>query len=146
MDGRVFYDRVAEHGELEWLGVREGSDPTADEVYVGYGTAGAKLALPVETILSREWDEIEAVLTGKRQARVLTHLTRIVGYFSQVHNWNRSKHTELADRGRGGYVLPERLPVRTSDFGELSRAASSAEPQQTGRTPAVLRKQAAPAA
>ena len=108
MDGRVFYDRVGEHGELEWLGVRRRPDPAADEVYVGYRTTGTRFALPVEAILSREWDELEAVLTGKRQARVLTHLTRIVGYFSQVHNWNRSKHAELADRRRGGYFIPER--------------------------------------
>ncbi len=114
MDGCVFYDRVAEHGDLEWLGVRRDHDPAADEneVYVGYSPTDTKFALPVETILTREWDELEAVLTGKRQARVLTHLTRIVGYFSQVHNWNRSKHAELADRRQGGYFIPERLPVR----------------------------------
>ena len=114
MDGRVFYDQVTENEELEWLGARQGPDPAMDEVYVGYRATGTKFALPVETILSREWGELEAVFTEKRQARVLTHLTRIVGYFSQVHNWNRSKHAELADRHGGGYVLPERAVMKAN--------------------------------
>jgi ribonucleoside-triphosphate reductase (formate) len=29
----------------------------------------------------------------------------VVGYFSRVDNWNRSKHGELADRHAGDYVL-----------------------------------------
>ncbi len=107
MDGRVFFDRVVAHDDIEWLGV----NPASDEVHVGHGRTGTSFALPVETILSREWDELEAVLTGRRQARVLTHLTRIVGYFSQVHNWNRSKHAELRDRQSGSYVVAEE-PVR----------------------------------
>ncbi len=115
MDGRVFFDRVAAHDDLEWLGVRRGADAVSDEVYVGYGRTGAKLAVPVEAVLTREWDELEAVLTGKRPGRVLGHLTRIVGYFSQVHNWNRSKHAELRDRQSGSYVVAEvavREPAR----------------------------------
>ncbi len=115
MDGRVFFDRVAAHDGLEWLGVRRGADAASDEVYVGYGQTGAKFAVPVEAILTGEWDELEAVLAGKRPGRVLSHLTRIVGYFSQVHNWNRSKHAELRDRQSGSYVVAEvavREPAR----------------------------------
>ena len=80
MDGQVFYDRVAEHGDLEWLGVRQDQDPATDEdeVYVGYSPTGTKFALPVETILTREWDELEAVLTGKRQARILAQKPKTV--------------------------------------------------------------------
>jgi len=32
-------------------------------------------------------------------------LTRIVGYFSRVSNWNKSKHGELKDRQRGDYSV-----------------------------------------
>ncbi len=111
MDGRDFFDRVDTHGGLDWIGSRQGSGPGTDEVYVSHATTGAKFALPVETILAHEWDELEAVLTGKRLPRVLTHLTRIVGYYSQVHNWNRSKHAELKDRGEGTYLVSEPRPV-----------------------------------
>ena len=103
--GREFYDKVEAHPELEWLGARRGADPASDEVHVGYGRTGAKFAVPVEAILTREWDELEAVLTGRRPGRVLVHQTRIVGYFSQVHNWNRSKHAELADRQNAPHVI-----------------------------------------
>ena len=32
-------------------------------------------------------------------------MTRVVGYFSRVHNWNRSKIGELKDRRRGNYSV-----------------------------------------
>jgi ribonucleoside-triphosphate reductase len=32
-------------------------------------------------------------------------LTRIVGYFSRVSNWNKSKHGELKDRQKGNYSV-----------------------------------------
>ena len=37
-------------------------------------------------------------------------LTRIVGYFSRIDNWNKSKIGELRDRRAGSYVLPEKEP------------------------------------
>ncbi len=33
-------------------------------------------------------------------------ITRIVGYFSRVNNWNRSKIGELKDRHKGDYAIP----------------------------------------
>ena len=32
-------------------------------------------------------------------------ITRVVGYFSRVNNWNKSKLGELRDRQRGSYSL-----------------------------------------
>ena len=37
----------------------------------------------------------------------MTHVTRIVGYYSQLQNWNRSKLAELRDRHKGDYSVPE---------------------------------------
>jgi len=37
-------------------------------------------------------------------------ITRIVGYFSRVNNWNPSKLAELRDRQRGNYKLPSLSP------------------------------------
>ncbi|MDD5729434.1 MAG: anaerobic ribonucleoside-triphosphate reductase, partial [Victivallales bacterium] len=37
------------------------------------------------------------------------NITRIVGYFSRVNNWNPSKLEELADRHKGDYKVPEGL-------------------------------------
>lgn len=41
-------------------------------------------------------------------------ITRIVGYFSRVNNWNRSKLGELADRHKGNYLV-EVSPVSAPD-------------------------------
>lgn len=35
----------------------------------------------------------------------LSGVTRIVGYYSKVHNWNKSKIGELQDRHKGDYAV-----------------------------------------
>jgi hypothetical protein len=34
-------------------------------------------------------------------------LSRVVGYFSAIHNWNGSKQAELRDRQKGNYAVPQ---------------------------------------
>lgn len=48
-------------------------------------------------------DVIEALETGVREK--LYSVTRIVGYYSRVSNWNKSKLGELNDRHRGDYSV-----------------------------------------
>ena len=48
-------------------------------------------------------DVIEALETGVREK--LYSVTRIVGYYSRVSNWNKSKLGELNDRHRGNYSV-----------------------------------------
>ncbi len=114
MQGRDFFDRVAEHAELEWLGVHErpvlgpGRQTPPAEVLVLHVSRDVKYALSPHAVLEHSWDELESVLTGKRWPNIMTHLTRIVGYFSRVQNWNRSKLAELRDRHAGDYALPEK--------------------------------------
>ena len=50
-------------------------------------------------IESNEWNSL------KKQMPQLTYMTRIVGYFSQIHNWNVSKKGELKDRHKGAYTV-----------------------------------------
>lgn len=45
------------------------------------------------------------VLDGKREATVMTGITRIIGYFSAVKNWNKGKLGELKDRQAGNYKV-----------------------------------------
>jgi len=58
-------------------------------------------------VAENDWDILEAILTGQRQPLVLEHMTRIVGYYSKVKNWNRSKLGELRDRQAGNYRISE---------------------------------------
>jgi hypothetical protein len=106
MNPMEFYQKVDAHKGLTWLGC----SPEAGEVFVEATRLGSKLAVPLHEILDHEWDELEAVLIGKRRSRVLTHITRIVGYYSATHNWNRSKIAELNDRHKKSemYKLPEK--------------------------------------
>ncbi len=47
--------------------------------------------------------EFVKVIMGERSPVILNGITRIVGYFSKVNNWNKSKISELNDRRKGEY-------------------------------------------
>ena len=49
--------------------------------------------------------EIISVIRNERKGVVLEGVTRIVGYYSRVKNWNQSKVGELRDRASGSYGL-----------------------------------------
>ena len=46
------------------------------------------------------WQQLNRLVINGRD---VTGYTRIVGYFSNTSNWNKSKIGELKDRGRGNY-------------------------------------------
>jgi hypothetical protein len=58
-----------------------------------------KLFISDDGIATQEWDKIKIGIPN------LTHMTRIVGYYSRVNNWNKSKLGELNDRQVGDYAL-----------------------------------------
>ena len=62
-------------------------------------------SLPMESVTALEWDTIVAILTGKREPQALTQMSRCVGYFSRISNWNPSKIGELKDRQKGNYAV-----------------------------------------
>ena len=51
------------------------------------------------------WSQIEGVLVGRRPQRALSHMTRVIGYYSLIENWNMSKIGELAARHAGDYAV-----------------------------------------
>ena len=52
-----------------------------------------------DAIASNEWDKIQ------KQLPDLSYVTRIVGYYSQINNWNLSKQEELKQRHEGSYSV-----------------------------------------
>ena len=108
MDGQAFYVRVNEHPELVWLGVIEGDETLGDAVVVAHTPRNVKFATSTKSILETDWEQLEGVLTGKREPDIMRRLSRIVGYFSTTRNWNHSKLAELRDRQKGSYTLPEK--------------------------------------
>jgi len=104
MDAGEFFDKVEAHPDLEGAGVEEGEDG-ASAVLVKHLPTKSKFRVEISAVLDQLWETLEAVLTGRREAKVLSHMTRVVGYFSKVENWNRSKVGELKGRQRGDYSL-----------------------------------------
>ena len=59
--------------------------------------------LPVNIVLEVDASRILEVLNGDKKQIPMHGVTRIVGYYSRVHNWNKSKIGELRDRQNGEY-------------------------------------------
>ena len=116
MNGRDFFDGVAAHDELNWLGAKT-NDDGVDCVYVAHKRLGSKTEIPIAEVIASAAQDLIDVLLGRRDAKVMRHVTRIVGYYSELQNWNGSKLAELADRHKGEYGLPEQpaAPARPSD-------------------------------
>lgn len=105
MDCIAFYENVRSHNQLTWRGVTEGENPTEDAVFIG-GPYG-KFSVTIAGIKEASWEDLEAVFMNQRSPTVMTHVTRIVGYYSQLQNWNKSKIAELHDRHKGDYGVSE---------------------------------------
>jgi len=105
MDVGEFYDRIEAHPELEGQGLDEGESGGMPAALVLHRPSGAKYRVELDAVERHPWETLEAVLTGQREARVLSHMTRVVGYFSKVENWNRSKVAELRGRQAGDYSV-----------------------------------------
>ena len=63
-------------------------------------------AVSIDAIVKQKVETIVRALETGEMIR-LQGITRIVGYYSRVHNWNKSKIAELADRGKGNYKLKD---------------------------------------
>jgi hypothetical protein len=105
MKASDFYAAIRSHPKLFW-----GDGPRDDRVYIVYCPGdGVQIGWELESvsILTEAWWLLEQVLTGKLRAAVMAHWTRIVGYYSNMRNWNRSKLAEARDRSRGDYAVRE---------------------------------------
>ena len=101
-----FFDAVETHPELVGEGIDRPEKKTPGCI-VRHIKSGLSTRLPLEAVEKSEWDVIEEVLTCKREPVALQRMTRVVGYFSRIDNWNKSKLGELKDRHAGTYGLPE---------------------------------------
>ena len=99
-----FYEKVEAHPEL--TGETVNKDAKHPSVVVRHKKSGLATCLPLAALEQATWEIIEEVLTCKREPVVLQHMTRVVGYFSRIDNWNKSKLGELTDRHSGDYAIP----------------------------------------
>lgn len=103
MNGKAFYDAIDAHPRLEWID----ATPNPPEVQIRDTKTDITRAITIPSLLTAEWEDLEAVLLGRKEGRVMLHMTRIVGYFAYLPAWNKSKLAELRDRHKGEYKVPE---------------------------------------
>ena len=59
----------------------------------------ACIHITTDAIENNDWNTIQ------KQLPDLNYVTRIVGYYSRINNWNVSKQGELTDRHKGEYEV-----------------------------------------
>jgi hypothetical protein len=84
------------------------------------GIEGAYVEVSIDEIVQKVTDTDKAqefikVIQNDRKPIVLNGITRIVGYYSRVNNWNKSKVGELRDRAKGSYGLTGQNPLFQDD-------------------------------
>jgi hypothetical protein len=116
-----FFGHVEQDKALKGVDVILGPSPDQDCVVVQDLATGCKTQLLAGTIDRHNWETLREVVVGQRNPAPLYHVTRIVGYYSRVENWNKSKLGELMDRRQGDYRLtPEQL---TEDLPQMQKSA-----------------------
>jgi hypothetical protein len=99
----LFCLEVAKEPNLAYLG-RVGDD-------LIFRNNEMNTALGIKEIARHDPTDIVDVLMGRREAKVLIYLSRIVGYYSRISAWNKSKLAELKDRHKGNYGVPESVEI-----------------------------------
>lgn len=114
MLAREFWDWVQNDPCLLYDGGEEGATPDEDVIRVitrnpDTGELIAKFEIQCAGIKDAQRRDFEGVFRGERPPEVMKHIARIVGYYSFVSQWNRSKRAELADRRKAAkyYAVPE---------------------------------------
>ncbi len=115
----IFIEAVELSSDLEIIGTAFPSDADNgknEEVFVirdyskTEGIEGAYVEVSIDEVAQKVTDsdkaqELIRVIQNDRSSIVLNGITRIVGYYSRVNNWNKSKVGELRDRAKGTYGL-----------------------------------------
>jgi hypothetical protein len=97
------FNNVEDHEDLEGVGIDlENGVFHIRSISSGYCT---RIPVGVAEFDDLSWDKLEPVLTGEQEPVSLYYLTRVVGYYSRVDNWNESKIGELQDRRAGDYKV-----------------------------------------
>lgn len=96
------FDLVEAHQDLEGAGVVVGQGHD-DAVYVMHRPSQIVTRVPARCLPHVDANQLLPVLLMEREPKVLIHMSRVVGYFSRIEGWNRSKIGELRDRINGNY-------------------------------------------
>lgn len=102
-----FEDKISENPSLE---IDSYNDQTDNFKILNHAREVA-YEISLDDILKQDVNElVEALSTGI--STKLFGVTRIVGYYSRMQNWNKSKISELEDRARGNYWESKRFNAK----------------------------------
>jgi hypothetical protein len=96
MDIKDFVNRCVDN-DYEWA---EGKHNEKEGYFIRAPQFDTKTHFSYEAIEQNDWPRLKK---GIMQGKDVYHMTRIVGYYSRLQNWNKSKLGELADRHKGSY-------------------------------------------
>jgi len=105
MDLLAFFEKVESDPELKGIAVCTKNESEDSALIVEHLPSGYQTKLPFSSVEEGDWRDLRGVVAGQREPNVLYHMARIVGYYSRVQNWNRSKLGELRDRHQGTYQV-----------------------------------------
>ena len=99
-----FYNKIEEHPDLNGV-ITCIEIKGVDCMAIGCISRGDMVIVPIDSVESAEWELFRDVLLGIKDPIQIYHMTRVVGYYSRVDNWNSSKIGELKDRHKGNYEI-----------------------------------------
>ena len=104
----IAFETAIANSKFEIKGVVDEKDlVVVEDTSKDEGIYGKYIEVPLKEIVGKPIDQLMDVLNLKRKDVCLEGITRIVGYYSRVSNWNKSKIGELRDRvlsrHEGGY-------------------------------------------
>ena len=99
MNPVTFFSKVDADPDMTWGEVFD------DSVVVVNQKTHRGWNVPIKTIVAHEWETLRSIIMDEREPDVLVKMTRVVGYMSQIKNWNASKLAELKARQKGNYQM-----------------------------------------
>ena len=94
----VFINACLDRGYAWSRGVHEGEDG----YFIGCERLDTAAHFTARAIEENEWPILERQIT---QGKDVYHVARVVGYYSRIENWNKSKLGELEGRHKGEYKV-----------------------------------------
>ena len=91
-----FINQCIDEG-CEWA---KGANEGQPGYFVKHDKWGTCAHFTPQAILANDFGKLFAHV---HQGRDVKHISRVVGYYSRVENWNVSKKAELRDRQKGSY-------------------------------------------
>ena len=105
MDVMKFCNKIESSDVFDGVGMEINCGGEVANLIILSKASGSEVKLPINVVEQLDWDALSEIMLGTREPIALQHMSRVVGYFSVISNWNPSKVGELIDRHKGTYAF-----------------------------------------